>query len=169
MPERTVRRLGHQREAPRELGDTKGGTVSGDELKALARRQIEEIFSEGNLDVIDEIVAADYVCYDHARPEPVRGREALKQAVTSMRTIFPDFTVTVDDQVAEGETVVTRWTATGTHKDEVFGIAATGKQVTMKGIDIERVVEGRITEVHTSWDALGVLQQLGGIPARVVI
>jgi steroid delta-isomerase-like uncharacterized protein len=143
--------------------------MSGEQLKAIARREIEEIFSKGDLDLVDEIVSPDYVIFDNARIEPVRGRDNLKQAVTGMRTAFPDFTVTVDEQIAEGDTVVTRWSATGTHQGVVFGLAATGRAVTMAGIDIERFVDGQIAEVRSSWDALGLLQQLGAIDTAIDI
>jgi len=138
-----------------------GGRPSADELKAIARREFEEVYSRGNLDLVDEIVAADYVCYDAALPEPVRGREGLKQAVSGFREAFPDLTFTVDDQVAEGDTVVTRWTATGTHRGTLFGRKGTGRRVTMTGIDVERFAGGQIVEVWASWDLHGLLRQLG--------
>jgi steroid delta-isomerase-like uncharacterized protein len=140
----------------------------GEQLKMIARREFEEVYSRGNLDVVDEIVSAEYVCYDPALPEPVRGREGLKQAVTGFRRAFPDLTFTVEDQIVEGDTVVTRWTATGTHRGELFGLAGTGRRVTMTGIDIERFADGRIVEVWASWDLHGLLRQLGFATAPVV-
>jgi steroid delta-isomerase-like uncharacterized protein len=135
------------------------------ELKAIARRELEEIFNDGNLDVADEIIADDFVGYDPAQSEPTRGPEGLKQAAAGYRAAFSDLTCTVDEQVAEGDTVVTRWTARGTHDGELFGIAPTGKQATVTGISIERVVDGKIAEGHTVWDTFGLMQQLGAIPA----
>lgn len=134
-----------------------------DEFKRLARLEIEEIFSKGNLDLVDEIVSPDYVIFDNGRAEPVEGRENLKAAVTAMRAAIPDFTVTVDEQIAEGDKVVTRWTATGTHLGVLFGLAPTGRAITMKGIDIERIVDNQIAEVRSMWDTFGVLRQLGAV------
>jgi steroid delta-isomerase-like uncharacterized protein len=135
------------------------------ELKAIARREMEELFSEGKLDVVDEIIADDYVGYDAAQAEPTRGREGVKQSVAGYRAAFPDLTCTVGQQVAEGDTVVTYWTATGTHEGDLFGIAPTGKQTTVKGISIARIVNGKIVEDHTIWDTFGLMQQLGVVPA----
>lgn len=131
-------------------------------LKAIARKEFEEVFTRGDLDLVDEIVAADYVCYDPALPEPTRGREGLKQAVRGFREAFPDLTFTVEQQIAEGSTVVTRWTARGTHLGELFGIEATGRQMIIAGIDIERIVDGEIVEDWAYWDTLGLLRQLQG-------
>ncbi len=137
--------------------------MAGEELKALVRRELEEIFGRGRLDVADEIVAPDYVGYDPALPEPARGPEGLKQWAAGYRAAFPDLAVTVEEQVAEGDTVVTRWTARGTHQGELFGIAPTGKEMTVTGMSLERIADGRIVEDWTSWDALGLLVQLGAV------
>ena len=139
------------------------------ELKTIARREIEEIFGEGKLEVADEIIADDYVGYDPALPEPTRGREALKQVAAGYRAAFSDLTCTVDQQVAEGDTVVTRWTATGTHDGELFGVAPTGKQATITGVSIERVVDGKIVEDRTNWDTFGLMQQLGAVPTPTTV
>jgi steroid delta-isomerase-like uncharacterized protein len=138
-----------------------------EELKRIARLEIEEIFSKGNLDLIDEIVSPDYVIFDNGRAEPVRGRAALKEAVSAMRRAVPDFLVTVDEQIAEGDTVMTRWTATGTHAGTLFGLAGTGRPITMRGIDIERFVDGQIAEVRSMWDTYGVLRQIGAVEVDI--
>ena len=143
--------------------------MAGTDLKALVRRELEELFGRGNLDVADEIVATDYVGHDPALPEPIRGPEGLNQMVGGYRAAFPDLEVTVGQQIAEGDLVVTRWKARGTHRGELMGIAPTGRQATITGISIERVVDGKIVEDWTNWDTLGMMQQLGAIPepARV--
>jgi steroid delta-isomerase-like uncharacterized protein len=137
--------------------------MAGEDLKAVARRELE-IFATGNLDIADEIIAPDYVGHDPAQPEPTRGPAGVKEAAAGYRAAFPDLTVTVEQQVAEGDTVVTRWTATGTHEGELFGIAPTGKQATVTGISVERVVDGKVVEDHTNWDTYGMMVQLGVIP-----
>jgi steroid delta-isomerase-like uncharacterized protein len=139
--------------------------MRGEELKAIARREVDEIFTAGDLAVVDELYAADYIGHDPTRPEPIRGPAGVKEQVSGYRTAFPDLQLTADEIVAEGDLVVTRWTATGTHEGELFGVTPTGRQVTATGISIIRVAGGRIVEDWTSWDALGLMQQLGALPA----
>ena len=95
---------------------------SAQENKAVSRRVAEEIFNEGNLDLADELYAPDYVLHDPSLPEDLHGPEALKQYAAMNLGAFPDARVTVEDQIAEGDMVVTRWTATGTHTGELLGI-----------------------------------------------
>jgi len=92
------------------------------------------------------------------------GTAGIKQFISIYRTAYPDTHFTVEDQVAEGDKVATRWTATGTHRGELMGIAPTGKRVTVTGIAITRVTNGKIVETWNNFDALGQLQQLGVIP-----
>ncbi len=133
--------------------------MSAEENKALLRRYIEEVWNQGKLDVIDEILAADYIL--HFPAGDIRGPEGYKQFVIMYRTAFPDIQFTVDDQIAEGDKVVTRFTITGTHKGEFMGIPPTGVQVTVTGIVFDRNAGGKILEGWANNDALGMLQQLG--------
>lgn len=133
--------------------------------KAIARRVVEDIFNAGRLEVADEIVTPDFVGHDPASPEPITGPEGLRRQAEGYRTAFPDVRLTIEDEIAEGDRVVTRWSARGTHEGELFGIPATGKQATVTGITIDRIDDGRIVETWTNWDTLGLLQQLGAIPA----
>jgi len=137
--------------------------MSAEENKAIVRRVFEELFNQGKLDVAGEIFAADYVFHAPLAAE-VRGPEGFKQFVSMYRTAFPDLQYTIEDQIAEGDEVVTRWTATGTHRGELMGIAPTGKQGRVTGISIGRVARGKIVEDWANWDALGMLQQLGVVP-----
>ena len=136
------------------------GTPEG-EHKAVVRRLIEQAFNAGDVAVINELVARDYVL--HVAPE-VRGPQGMQHFVTMYRTAFPDYSCIVDDQIAEGDKVVARWTATGTHRAEFAGVPATGKPVRITAINIHRVAGGQIQEGWLNWDALGTLQQLGAIP-----
>jgi steroid delta-isomerase-like uncharacterized protein len=136
-----------------------------EDLKAIARRMIEEVYGAGNLAVVDQIVPGDYVGHDPAMPEPIRGPEGVKAAAGGYRSAFPDLSLTVEAQLSEGDLVVTRWTARGTHQGELFGIAATGKQATVTGISLDKITNGKIVEDWTNWDTLGLLQQLGAVPA----
>jgi predicted ester cyclase len=134
------------------------------ENKAVSRRVVEEIFVAGNFDVAGELVDASYMGHDVASPEPVRGPEGLKQQAKGYRDAFPDLQLTIEDQIAEGDKVCTRWTASGTHRGDLFGISPTGKQTTIGGITIDRFMGGKIVESWDNWDALGLMQQLGAIP-----
>ena len=134
------------------------------ETKAIARRFLEEAFNGGNLDVVDELVAPQFVNHDAAKPEPTVGIEGAKAGVTGYRDAFPDLRLTIEQQVADGEYVTTRWTARGTHQGDLMGMAATGKQATVTGITIDRIVDGRFVESWTNWDTLGLMQQLGVVP-----
>lgn len=135
-----------------------------EDLKAIARREVE-MFSTGDLSIADEIYSDDYVGHDPTKPEPIRGIEAAKEEAAGYRAAFSDLTLTIDNQVAEGEYVVTRWTARGTHDGDLDGIAPTGRSATTGGISMIRVVDGKIVEDYTEWDALGLMTQLGVVPA----
>ena len=137
--------------------------MSAEENKAIHRRLFEEVLNQGKLDVIDEIIADDYIYHIPGSPD-IHGPEGLKQYVSMGRTSFPDIKFTVDDQIAEGDKVVTRFTVTGTHKGEFMGIPPTGVQTTWTGIVIARVADGKFVEAWVNSDALGMLQQLGAVP-----
>ena len=131
--------------------------------KTILRRFFEELFNTGDLSVADEIVGVNYVNHD-AVPGETPGREGLKAFVTHIRTAFPDIHFTIEDQIAEGDNVVTRWTVTGTQQGEFASVPATGKSVRVKAINIHRVTGGQIHEAWLNWDALGMMQQLGVVP-----
>ena len=135
-----------------------------EENKAITRRFLEEIFAGGNLELVEELFAPDFVLHDPSVPQEVRGVEALKQYVTMYRTAYPDTRFTVEDQIAEGDRVVTRWTGQGTHQGELMGVPPTGKQVTVTGIELDRISGGKIEESWVNYDALGMMQQLGIVP-----
>jgi steroid delta-isomerase-like uncharacterized protein len=143
--------------------------MSTEENKAIVRRINDEVWSKGQLDVIDELIAADCVTTVVGAPEQIRGAQGFREFVVMYRKAFPDLRLTTDEQIAEGENVVTRWTATGTHEGELMGIPATGKQATTAGINIARVAGGKIVEGWGLFDQLGLLQQIGVVPvaARV--
>ena len=121
--------------------------------------------NQGNMSVADEIVAADYVNNNPA-PGEQSGREGLKGFAAYLRSAFPDIHFHLQDQVAEEDKVVTRWTVTGTQRGEFAGIPATGKAVSFEAINVHRVANGQVQEGWLSWDALGMMQQLGVIPSN---
>jgi steroid delta-isomerase-like uncharacterized protein len=137
--------------------------MSSEQNKAIARRAFEEPW-KGNLDVIDELISNDYVGHDPANPEPLRGPEGVKEFVSTYRAAFPDARITVEQQLAEGDLVATRWSGRGTHDGELMGVSPTGKQVTVSGLTISRLEGGKIVEEFQNWDTLGMLQQLGAVP-----
>jgi steroid delta-isomerase-like uncharacterized protein len=134
--------------------------------KALARRAIEEIWNQGKLAVIDELVASNATYHDPNVPGgKFTGPEGVKQFVQIYRGAFPDVRLTINDQIAEGDKVVTRWTATGTHKGQFMGIAPTNKHSTVTGVNIERFQNGKVVEGWANYDMFGMLQQMGVVPA----
>ena len=135
--------------------------MSTEENKANSRRLIEGI-NQGDLAVIDELCAPNHV--GHNPPITTHGPEEYKQSFSMLLTAFPDPHFTIEDQLAEGDKVVTRYRWSGTHKGEFMGIPPTGKQVTVTGISISHWVDGKSDEVWTNLDSLGLFQQLGLIP-----
>ena len=139
--------------------------MSAEENKAITRRIFEETWNQGKLDVVDEILATDFVLHDPVMPEDIHGPEGFKQFVTMYRTAFPDIHFTIEDQIAAGDKVVTRWSGTGTHQGELMGIAPTGvRGPGVTGITIDRIAGGKTVETWNAWDALGMLQQIGVVP-----
>src|SRR6266571_2526096 len=143
--------------------------------KAIARRLYEEVWNKGNIAAVDELIAPNIVLhYDYPAdtPQPAEnepGLEQIKHYVSHLRTTFPDYHFTVELQVADGDLVVTRGTARGTHQGEYWGltfqeIRPTEKQVTWTETAIDRIVNGKIVENWVNEDALGRLQQIGALP-----
>ena len=138
--------------------------MATEENKSTFRRYVEEVSNKGNLNVVDEIFDR-YVSYQPDGRTEERGPEDVKRFIGEFRQAFPDFHTTIEDQIAEGDMVVTRWTARGTHQGEFRGIAPTGNRITVTGIGIFRFSEeGKVVESWDNFDQLGMLQQLGAIP-----
>jgi steroid delta-isomerase-like uncharacterized protein len=140
--------------------------VQPEENKTVVRRFLEEIFSAGNVELVDELFAPSFVLHDPSVPGEVRGPEGMRRYVSMYRNAYPDTHFTVEDQIAEGDEVVTRWTGQGTHEGELMGIPPTGMHVTVTGIEVDRVVDGKIQEIWVNYDALGMMQQLGAVPRQ---
>ena len=131
--------------------------------KELSRR-FTELFSTGDEALADEVLSSDVVFHGTAGDGELRGIDELKAFVAGYREAFPDARSTVEDQVAEGDKVVTRWRARGTHRGQLGPIAATGSQFEIDGVTIERIAAGKIAEVWVARDELGLLSQLGVLP-----
>jgi steroid delta-isomerase-like uncharacterized protein len=131
-----------------------------EENKAVARA-VFDVFSGGDPASLDEKVAEDAVDHDPYNPFAEEGREGLKKVIAMYRSAFPDLRFEIEDQIAEGDKVVTRWTGTGTHQGDLMGAAPTGKTSVVGGVGIDRIENGKVVEAWGYWDALGMFQQLG--------
>ena len=132
--------------------------------KAMVLRLIEGVWDRGDVAIVDDLIAVDYLGHASTPADETHGREGYKQFWSSLRAAFPDLRATVEDQIADGDRVVTRWTCCATHTGEFHGIPPTGRQGRMTGITIDRIADGKVVECWTSADELGLLQQLGVVP-----
>jgi steroid delta-isomerase-like uncharacterized protein len=137
-----------------------------EENKEKARRLYEEAFGQGKTEVVDEVLDPDFVCHDpNSETGEIRGAETIKGEIDYFRNAIPDLYWRVEDQLAEGDKVTTRYTLGGTHQREFFGVPGTGKRVDVSGINIDRFDEsGKMVEEWASYDLLGGLRQIGAIP-----
>lgn len=133
--------------------------------KRLARRAIDEVWNQGNVHSLRELAASDIVVHTSGAPGDIHGHEGLTQFFSGLRSAFPDLHFTIADQVAEGDRVVTRWEARGTHQGDFQGIPPTGKQCAITGIDIDRFADDKVVECWTNADFLSLMQQLGVVPS----
>jgi len=132
--------------------------------KQLAHRIADEVWTQHKLDVIDEVIASDFVGISPTDGE-FRGPAGFRQLVERYISAFPNATMRITESVAEGDMIASHWTATGTHTGELMGIAPTGRDVTVEGTQFDRIRDGKIVESHGLFDALGLLQQIGAVPA----
>lgn len=137
--------------------------MSADQNKALVRRFFD-LVREGNIDAFDDLISPDLIEHEEL-PGLTRNREGVKQFFRMFGQAFPDLQITLDDVLADEEKVVARSTWRGTHQGEFMGLPATGKAITFSVIDIMRVADGKMVEHWGQADTLGLLQQLGAIPA----
>jgi steroid delta-isomerase-like uncharacterized protein len=129
----------------------------------VVARFLEEVINQGRLEQADELVAIDFVELDPL-PGQRQGREGLKEVIGMMRVAFPDIHWVVDETVASGDKVVTRFTWTGTHRGMFLGVPATGRSVNVKGVVIDRLVESKMKDSRILMDNLTMMQQLGVVP-----
>ena len=139
--------------------------MSTEQNKAIVQRWVEGGWNQGNLALVDELFTADYMIHDPQSPNFPGGHAAFKQFVTNLRSGFPDIHVTIEDMLAEDDKVVWRWRITGTHNADLMGIPPTGRPVNMTGIVFSRFAFGKWAEDYVNWDTLGMLQQIGVVPA----
>jgi steroid delta-isomerase-like uncharacterized protein len=131
--------------------------------KEIARRVIEDPW-RGKLDDALEFVGEDAVAHVAGTPAPLTGRDGFREFVTTYLTAFPDGTITVDEQIAEGDFVASRWTGRGTNTGQLMGMPPTGRQVTIEGISFARITDDTVRETWITWDTFALMQQLGAVP-----
>ena len=136
-----------------------------EENKRLYRKFVDEVVNKKNLAMIDEMIGPDYVEHDEMPPGTPPGAEGLKQMMGMFLSGFPDLQTTTEDVIAEGDRVMGRHTTTGTHNSDFMGIPATGKRISIGEIHIVRIVNGKAVEHWGQVDMMGMMQQLGVIPA----
>jgi steroid delta-isomerase-like uncharacterized protein len=133
------------------------------ENKKVIAAFVGDVINQGRLDRADYLVALDFVELDPL-PGQQQGREGLKDVIGGMRAAFPDLRWVLDEVVAEGDKVVSRFTWTRTHRATFLGIPPTGRKVTVKGVVIDRLAEGKMADSRILMDSLGLMQQLGVLP-----
>jgi steroid delta-isomerase-like uncharacterized protein len=138
--------------------------MTSENNKAAIRKFLEEVINQNRMDRATDLVVEDFVELDPL-PGQRQGREGLKEVLGMMRAAFPDIHWAVEEMVAEGDKVVTRFTWTGTHRGIFLGIPATGKSVSVKGVVIDQLEGGKMSNSRMLMDSLGMLQQLGVVPS----
>jgi steroid delta-isomerase-like uncharacterized protein len=140
--------------------------MSAEGNKALARRFFVEVADGGHLDRAAELMAADYRHHDPGLPPELQtSRDAYIGHFPLYTAAFPDMRIAVEDLVADGDKVATRWTFAGTHSGDLMGIPPTGRRVNIAAMTIQRIADGKIVEGWTILDVLGMMQQIGVVPA----
>ena len=141
--------------------------MSAEENKAIMRR-FWDVWEEGNIDLLDELLAPVYINHTLATPDLPPGPEGVKEVVSMFRSGMPDLRVVIEDMIAEGDKVATHYALEGTHRGELFGVPPTGQRLSIKSITVERVSEGKILEHWRVTDELGMMRQLGvfGVPGE---
>jgi steroid delta-isomerase-like uncharacterized protein len=135
--------------------------------KAIVRRLYEEVWNKRKVELLDELISPSHALHlqdPQLSPSQI-GPEGYKREVARFVTGFPDLRFTVEDTVAEDDMVAVSWIISGTHKGEFWEIPPTGKRMSLEGITIHHIANGKIMDSDISWDALGMMQQLGVVPA----
>jgi len=130
----------------------------------VIRRYFEQLFNQGELELIPELLHPDYVNHSPGWPDLPRGRDGVRLVVQTLRRGLPDLHYRIDDLVGGPECVATRTTLTGTHRGELFGLPATGRSISVSQMTFEHFCEGRIIAHHRLTDELSLLRQLGALP-----
>jgi steroid delta-isomerase-like uncharacterized protein len=138
--------------------------MSAEESKAIMRR-FWEVWEQGNVELLDELLAPEYINHTLAAPDLPSGPQGVKEVVSMFRSGIPDLKVVIEDMIAEGDKVATRYALEGIHRGELFGVPPTGKHLSIKSMTVERLSEGNIVEHWRVTDELDMMRQLGAIGA----
>jgi len=147
------------KEAMAELEEMKAQAEVEEQNKEIAHRFIEEVWNQGKLDAVDDIVTNDIII--HVAGRDIKGIENFKKFILGYRNAFPDIKFIIEEQIAQGDKVVERYAIQGTHQGELQGIPPTGKQIKIASIDITRFLDGKIVERWGEFDSIGMMMQLG--------
>jgi predicted ester cyclase len=137
--------------------------MSLEQNKAIARRHFEELWTKGDLAVADELYSPSTIGHCGNLPDQTGYPECEKELVRQDLVAFPDGVATVEDQIAEGDRVVTRWRFRGTHRGELYGHPATGDEISVSGFHVHRIVDGEVVEVWALGDFYSLLMQIGAL------
>ena len=140
--------------------------MSVQQNKARARLVFDEVWSQGRLDLADELLSPEFVSRPGGLGEPFTGTAGAKAFVAGLRQGFPDISFSVKEMIAEGDVVATRWTLTGTHEGEVMGLEPTGRGARLGGMTFLRFRDGMIVEGSTQLDTLGLMRTVGAMASR---
>jgi steroid delta-isomerase-like uncharacterized protein len=135
------------------------------ENKAIVRRLYEEVWNKRKLEVVKELISPSHALQGPNIFGSSMGPEAYKRQVLHFLEGYPDLHWTIEDTIAEKDKVVACWTMSGTHEGDFMGVPATNKKVSVDGMTIHHIVGGKIMDSNINWDALGMMQQLGAVPA----
>jgi steroid delta-isomerase-like uncharacterized protein len=136
------------------------------ENKVVAKRLYSDVWNKRKLELLPEIISPSHALRDPNLSDAAIGPEAYKRQVNRFLTAFPDLRFSVEEMISEKDMLVVSWTITGTHKGEFWGVAPTNKKISMDGITINHIANGKIMDSDISMDALGLMRQLGAFPAR---
>lgn len=137
--------------------------MSVEQNKSVVRKFFEEIMNKGNLNLIDELVASNWVNIDSALP-PLEGQEGARKLVMIFRSAFPNMHAEIPDLIADGDRVAAVFSGSATQNGEFMGFPPSGKSVKLNGIGVFRLTDGRLAENRVNVDMLSVLQQIGAVP-----
>ena len=132
-----------------------------EEIKKIVRKYFETVWNEGDPSAVDEILAEGYVAHIANISSAIRGVEQFKQFITLFRALSPNLNFVVEDQLAEGDKVATRWTARNWGSGGSLPLSSTGDEIAVTGITIHKVADGRLTESWDNWDAITAFQAMG--------
>jgi steroid delta-isomerase-like uncharacterized protein len=138
--------------------------TTADQNEERLKRLYDNVWNGEDLDVVDDLVGAEYVIHDREIAEELGGPELYKALVRMTREIFPDMAFSLEDVIAVDDRVVVRWTMRGTHEGGMMGVEPTGREVSLSAIEINRFEEGKLVETWIQSDMLGLLEQLGAMP-----